>query len=79
VEEHVARFVERCDLAASLGLVAPVHVAEATWARNRADTSSDEQSVVADRRRCLLSDSVLISRSPRRSTTHMKNTAWYFL
>ena len=35
VEEHVARFVERCNLAASLGLVAPVHVAEATWARRQ--------------------------------------------
>ena len=42
VEEHAARFVERCDLTASLGLVAPVHVAKATWARTRADTS-DEQ------------------------------------
>ena len=32
MEEHVARFVERCNLAASLWLVASIHVAEAACA-----------------------------------------------
>jgi hypothetical protein len=43
MEEHVARFVERCDLAASLWLVASIHVAEAACAHTDNKGASDER------------------------------------